>query len=123
MLNDYSDTFSLVAKITSIRILISLAASHQRKYVLDLIFKTRKLRAKPCSSPMVPNLQLTKADMLFDDPARYRRVVGKFNYLRGTRPNIAYSVSVVSRYISSPIVDNWKAVEQILCYLKEAPRL
>ena len=28
----------------------------QRKYVLDLLSKTRKLGAKPFSTPMVPNL-------------------------------------------------------------------
>ena len=37
-----------------------------------------------------------------------------------TRPDIAYSISVVSQFMSSPIVDHWVAVEQILCYLKAA---
>ena len=47
-------------------------------------------------------------------------MVGKLNYLTVTRPNIVYSVSVISQYISSPSVDHWKAVEQILGYLKRA---
>ncbi|CAM8884740.1 unnamed protein product [Rhodiola kirilowii] len=38
-----------------------------------------------------------------------------------TRPDIAYPVSVVSQYMSSPTVDHWKAVEQILGYLKGSP--
>ena len=33
------------------RILLS-----QRKYVLNLLFKTGKLGAKPCSTPMTPNV-------------------------------------------------------------------
>ena len=70
---------------------------------------------------MVPNLQLTKDGELFEDLERYRRLVGKLNYLTVTRPDIAYSVSVVSQYMSSPTVDHWKAVEQILGYLKGAP--
>ena len=70
---------------------------------------------------MVPNFQLTKDGELFEDPERYRRLVGKLNYLTVTRSDIGYSVSVVSQYISSPIVDHWRAVEQILCYLKGAP--
>ena len=49
-------------------------------------------------------------------------LVGKLNYLTVTRPDIAHSVSVVSRYLSSPLVDHWAIVEQILCYLKGAPR-
>ena len=65
----------------------------QRKYVLDLLTETGKLEAKPCSTPMLPNLQLTKDGELFEDPERYRRLVGKLNYLTVTRPDIAYSVS------------------------------
>jgi hypothetical protein len=38
-----------------------------------------------------------------------------------TRPDIAYFVSVVSQFISSPTVHHWAALEQILCYLKRAP--
>ena len=93
----------------------------QRKYVLDLLSETGKLGAKPCSSPMALGLHLTKEGKLFEDPERYRKLVGKLNYLTVTRPDIAHSVSVVSQYMSSPIVDNWAAVEHILCYLKGAP--
>ena len=32
----------------------------QRKYVLDMLSKTRKLGVKPCSTPMAPHVQLTK---------------------------------------------------------------
>ena len=70
---------------------------------------------------MVSNSQLTKDGELFEDPERYRRLVGKLNYLTVTRPDIAYLVSVVSQYMPSPTVDNWKTVEQILGYLKGAP--
>ena len=83
----------------------------QRLYVLDLLFETGKLVAKPCHSPMAQSLQLTREGELFEDPERYRRLVGKLNYLIVTRPNISYSVSVVSQYMSSPTVDHWVAVE------------
>src|SRR5262249_13853466 len=54
----------------------------QRKYVLDLLTETGKLGAKLCSTPMVPNEHLTKDEgESFDDPERYRRLVGKLNYL------------------------------------------
>ena len=93
----------------------------QRKYVLDLLSEIGKLEAKPCSSPMVLGIHLTRKGELFEDPERYTRLVGKLNYLRVTRPNIAHSVSIVSQYMSSPTIDNWAAVEHILCYLKGAP--
>ena len=76
----------------------------QRKYVLNMSFETGKLGAKPCSTSMAPNVQLTKEGKLFEDPERYRRLVGKLNYLTVTLPNIVYSVSVLSDYMSSPTV-------------------
>ena len=94
----------------------------QRKYVLDLLSETGKLAAKSCQSPMAQSLHLTREGELSKDLERYRRLVRKLNYLTVTSPNIAYFVSVVSPYMSSPTVDHWVAVEQILCYLQGAPR-
>ena len=79
----------------------------QRKYVLNLLSKTRKLGGKPCSTPMTPNVQITKEGNLFEDPERYKRLVGKLNYLTVTHPDIAYSVSVLNQYKSSPTVSHW----------------
>ena len=58
----------------------------QRKYVLDLLSETGKLGVKPCSSSMVPSIQLTRESETFEDPERYRRLVRKLNYLTATRP-------------------------------------
>ena len=62
----------------------------QVKYVLDLLSETGKLTAKPCQSPMAQSLHLTKEDELFEDPERYRRLVGKLNYLTVTRLDIFF---------------------------------
>ena len=78
----------------------------RRKYVLDLLFETGKLGVKPCSSPMVLGVHLTREGKTFKDPERYRRRVGKLNYLTVTHPNIAHSVSIVSQYMSSLTVDH-----------------
>ena len=94
----------------------------QRKYVLDLLSETGKLVVKPNSSPMATNIHLTREGEPFEDLERYRRLVGKLNCLSVTRPNIAHSVSVVSQYMFAPTVDHWAVFEQILCYLKGAPR-
>ena len=79
--------------------------------MLHLLSEIGKLAAKPCQSPMTQSLHLTREGKLFEDPKRYRRLVGKLNYLRVTRPDIAYFVSVVSQYMSSPTVDHWAAIE------------
>ncbi|KAL6340451.1 hypothetical protein AAG906_006115 [Vitis piasezkii] len=94
---------------------------HSRKYVLDLLAETGKMEAKPCSTPMIPNVHLTKDDGdPFDNPERYKRLVGKLNYLIVTRPDIAYAVSIVSQFMFAPTMKHWAALEQILCYLKRA---
>ena len=94
----------------------------QRKYVFDLLSEAGKLGLKPCNSPMVLGVHLTTKGKTFEDPERYRRLVGKLNYFTITRPNIAHSIGVVSQYMSSPIVDHWAAIEKILCYLQGALR-
>ena len=83
--------------------------------------KQEKLAVKSCQSPMAQSIYLTREDELFEDPERYRRLVGKLNYLTVTRLDIAYSVIVVSQYISSPTVNHWAVVEQILCLLERSP--
>ena len=45
---------------------------------------------------MAPSVHLTREGETFEDSKRYRRLVGKLNYLTVTRPNISHSVSVVS---------------------------
>ena len=42
----------------------------QQKYVLDMLSEIGKLGAKPYSTPMAPNVQLTKDGELFEDPKR-----------------------------------------------------
>ena len=47
----------------------------QMKHVFDLLSETGKLWVKPCSSPMVPDVQLTRKGETVEDPERYRRLI------------------------------------------------
>ena len=76
-----------------------------------LLSKTRKLGVKPFNFPMAPCIHLTREGETFEDLERYRRLVGKLNYLSVTRPDIVQSVSLVSQCMSVPTVDHWAAVE------------
>ncbi|GAV74982.1 hypothetical protein CFOL_v3_18462 [Cephalotus follicularis] len=58
---------------------------------------------------------------LLHDPEKYRRLVGKLNYLTITRPDISFAVSVVSQFVSAPRTTHWQAVLHIVRYLKGAP--
>jgi hypothetical protein len=93
----------------------------QRKYVLDLLSETGMLRCRPCGSPIDRNHQ-TCAELGGPvDRERYQRLVGRLIYLCHTRPDIAYAVSVVSRYMRDPRTGHMKIVYQIPRYLKGTP--
>ena len=55
-----------------------------------------------------------------DDPSRYRRLIGKLNYLTVTIPDISFVTSVVSCFLESPHTNHLKATLRILRYLKKA---
>jgi hypothetical protein len=52
------------------------------------------------------------------DRERYQRLVGRLIYLYQTRPDIAYAVSAVSRYMHDARSGHMEVVYQILRYLK-----
>ncbi|GAV71586.1 hypothetical protein CFOL_v3_15076 [Cephalotus follicularis] len=80
------------------------------------------LGSKPVDTPMDPNVKLTVEDgEPLNDPEKYRRLVRKLNYLTVTRPDIAFSISVVSQFLASPKITHWNAVIRILRYLKGNP--
>ncbi|XP_031273012.1 uncharacterized protein LOC116131506 [Pistacia vera] len=94
----------------------------QRKYAPDILEETGMSDCKPIDSSMDPNLKLSLGqEEPLADPGRYRRLVGKLNYLTITRLDISFSVSVVSQFLQSPCDSYWDAVIRILRYIKGAP--
>jgi len=47
---------------------------------------------------------------LLEDVGRYRRLVGKLNYLTVTRPDISFAVSVVSQFLSASRTTHLEAI-------------
>ena len=91
----------------------------QRKNTLDILTDTGMLDCKPIDTPMDPNVKLVPSQReLLRDPGRYRRLVGKLNYLTITRPDISFPVGVVSQFLQSPCDSHWDAVVRILRYIK-----
>ncbi|KAJ9561968.1 hypothetical protein OSB04_007128 [Centaurea solstitialis] len=94
----------------------------QRKYVLDLLAETGMLNCRPVDTPIETNHKLTiHPDQVPTNKERYQRLVGKLIYLSHTRPDIAYAVSVVSRFMHAPSKDHMEAAYRILRYLKASP--
>ena len=77
------------------------------------------LDCKPVDTPMDLNVKLVPGQgELLRDPRRYRRLVGKLNYLTITRLDISFPVSVVSKFLQSPCDSHWDVVVRILRYIK-----
>ncbi|RVW20455.1 Retrovirus-related Pol polyprotein from transposon RE1 [Vitis vinifera] len=94
-------------------------AVSQRKYVLDLLNETGMLGCKPAETPMDTTVKLEESDGSAPvDKGRYQRLVGKLIYLSHTRPDIGFSVSVVSQFMNNPTEKHMTAVIRILRYLK-----
>jgi len=94
----------------------------QRKYVLDMLSEAGMLGCRSIDSPMDVNVKLLPDQgELLEDVGRYRRLVGKLNYLTITRPDITFAVSVVSQFLSAPRTGHMDAVLRILRYLKKTP--
>jgi hypothetical protein len=51
------------------------------------------------------------------DKTKYRSIVRSLRYVVNTRPDIAYAVGIVIRYMEEPRASHWDAVKQILKYL------
>ena len=94
----------------------------QRKYALDILEETGMLECKPIDTPMDPNVKLVPGQgEPLRDPERYRRLVGKLNYLTITWLDISFLMSVVSQFLQSPCDNHWDVVIRILQYIKRTP--
>ncbi|KAF2284885.1 hypothetical protein GH714_031901 [Hevea brasiliensis] len=81
-------------------------------YASKILEKTGMLNCNSSRVPMEPKCKLKKQDgEPFVDATEYRRIIGSLRYLVNTRPDLAYSVGVVSRYMDTPTVTHMSAVQ------------
>ena len=90
----------------------------QRKYATDLLNRFNVLNCKPTPTPMNANEKLVVDDGTGMSSARYyKSIVGGLNYLSHTRHDIAYAVSVVSRFMHGPTKHHLGVAKRILRYV------
>ena len=69
----------------------------QMKYILDVLEENDMLDCKPIDTPKDSNVKLVPSQgKPLRDPRGYRQLVGKQNYITITRPDISFTVSVIS---------------------------
>jgi Reverse transcriptase (RNA-dependent DNA polymerase) len=90
----------------------------QRKYATDLVAKFGLKGCNPVQIPMNTNEKLTFVDGTgAADATRFRSLIGGLMYLTHTRPDIAHSVGVVSRFMQNPSKQHMGATKRILRYI------
>ena len=91
----------------------------QRKYALDIIADTGLLGSKPVTIPLEQNHKLAgDKGPLLDDPKRYRRLVGRLVYLSITRPDLCYTIHILSQFMKASTAAQWEATLRVVRFLK-----
>ena len=95
----------------------------QARYVEAVLDRFSLSDCNPISTPLEANHTLTRPDDSppFGSPKLYQQLVGSLMYLMVcTRPDIAYAVSVLSRYVAEGRCkeQHWAAGKRVLKYLK-----
>jgi hypothetical protein len=97
----------------------------QSNYINQLVESFDMQDAHRMLTPLPPHTTLTEINdnkKVEDTPAelsRYRELVGSLNYIANTvRADIAFAVSLLSRFLSNPRTHHWNAAIHCLKYLK-----
>eukprot|EP01018_Ginkgo_biloba_P011369 Gb_30477 [translate_table: standard] len=91
----------------------------QEKYAMDILKKFNMSDCKPLATPVEFGLKLSKYEYSDSvDATLYRKLIGSLVYLTSTRHDIAYAVSLVSRFMADPKIEHWKTTKRILRYIR-----
>ena len=91
----------------------------QSKYTREILKRFNMIECKETSTPLEQNVKLCSDDGIKEvNGTMYRQLVGSLNYLTTTKPDIAYSVSILSQFMAKPCESHWKAAKKVLRYLK-----
>ena len=95
---------------------ITLLQSH---YVEKILSRFGYSECKSSPTPYDPSVRIRKFEGTAVDQLRYSQVIGSLMYLAcATRPDIAFAVSKLSRFVSNPGDVHWHAIERVMRYLK-----
>ena len=91
----------------------------QSTYASKLLERSGMAKCKTCMTPMEERLKLMKDSTAAKvDATLYRSIVGGLRYLVHTRPDIAFVVGYLNRFMEDPREDHWAAVKRLLRYVK-----
>jgi hypothetical protein len=89
----------------------------QEKYIHDLFDRASLTDHQTAETFMELNIHLMTTDgEPLEDPTRYRHIVGSLGV---TRPDISYSVHILSQFVSAPIHIHYSHLLRVQHYLCE----
>uniref|UniRef100_A0AAV1V9L0 Reverse transcriptase Ty1/copia-type domain-containing protein n=1 Tax=Peronospora matthiolae TaxID=2874970 RepID=A0AAV1V9L0_9STRA len=90
-----------------------------RRYVDDILKRFGMDDCKAVASPVDMSSRLVSSDATTKVDAPFREAVGALMHLTtATRPDIAFAVGYVSRFMENPQEEHWVAVKRIFRYLQ-----
>lgn len=92
----------------------------QRKYAEDILKRFGMENYNGVKNPMVPgdNRLTKKEDDKKVDATLFKQMIGSLLYLTITRPDLAYSVCLISRFMSNPMETHMMAAKRVIRYIK-----
>ncbi|MCH83140.1 copia-type polyprotein, partial [Trifolium medium] len=92
---------------------------YQPKYATEILNRFGMEKCNKVCSPIVPGCKLVKDEnRKVVDATLYKQMVGCLMYLLATKPDLAYSMCLVARYMERPTEIHVSAVKRIMRYLK-----
>ncbi|RVW95711.1 Retrovirus-related Pol polyprotein from transposon TNT 1-94 [Vitis vinifera] len=99
-------------------------ALNQTHYIEKVVSKFCHLKIKDANTPFDSSIKLEKNDGRSVAQLEYASAIGSLMYAaQCTRADISFAVSKLSRFISNPSVEHWKAIGRVLGYLKNTKEL
>ncbi|KAL8116222.1 hypothetical protein AgCh_022645 [Apium graveolens] len=91
----------------------------QEAYANNILKKFKMEHCNPVATHMELGTKISKFEGgVSVDRNLYQSLVGSLRYLTCTRPDIAYSVGIVSRYMEDLKQSHWKEIKRILRYIQ-----
>jgi len=90
----------------------------QGAYAAKILEKAGMSTCNPCATPMELKLKLLKEGTTPSvDATAYHSIIGSLRYLCNSRPDLAFAVGYLSRFMEAPREEHMAAVKRVLRYV------
>ncbi|XP_031279150.1 secreted RxLR effector protein 161-like [Pistacia vera] len=90
----------------------------------SMLMKFNMNNCKSVDSPLIPSQRLSKEDDAKKvDEGVYKSLIGCLLYLTATMPDLMFTTSLLSRFMSKPSEIHYKSAKRVLRYIKGTTEL